>query len=827
MLRDGGLMATDCKLQLGQDLAKLYKGKELKKKIKEFEKDINTLFLEAKEKNIDPLSLVKERMEKNIKEIQMDAYKRSLQVERYKEVTSQLERFENKEDGFKSILFQRHGEKYKGGVSVEQSVSSEKNRRINILKKSLGKDLHILKRLKKGDPELELEIRKLERGEYSQAEMGKVSQDAIKAHKAIKALNDYDFKQKKLLGGDMNYNKTRLHRQSHDPVNMREIEQKNWVALARKSFVEKDILKRIAEDDKLPKSIAKSDDPINSFLEYQYERIINNESRKAIAIEDTFQSVEYLGQMKSWEQGRFFNFRNAEAEMIYNRELNGRSLFENLAHDIIRDSGSVGAMRVLGPNPNTTIKKIISDYGLENGIQLEKDYRFAAGRKAGAATGMLARSAEKARKLTDMTLLSTSLASTLPDLAIGSFVISSKTGRNYFTTMGSLIKQNIKMLSAEQRQEFSRRLGILADDELFEYHRIGEDGAFRNNLDPFKASLSGVSAPKRIVEGVGRKVGSGIDQLHSTIMTYTGLPVQSQMMRLASVKNFAMYMADVKDVEFDNLFKGTKTLLDRNGITKADWDLLRANVIKEAKDGSVFLDAESILDLDLNDTAKYNLHNKVTGMYDFLANTASPTPGVRSKAWVETIDPNSVAGVLARTVAQYKSFSISVYNSLREGYGDRLEVDRTLNLAYTMFSGMGLAYLGLSAKEMMKGKKPPETPDEWMSAEGAKFASGLLARSGTGGLMFDFLSTDYHSPWRSLGADIIGPSPRIAEAAIGIAKSPLDILMAEDTKSNKKAKRNLLKDFETVMPSVPFTRSMINENFFDILHKSMNTGAKR
>lgn len=825
-----------CSLELRNKLKKFYGEDVLDEKVGAFQAEVEGIFQKAKEEGTNPLKVLEERVNENMRLIEMDAYRRMKQVEAYNAATSQIKQFSDPKDGFRSLLFTRHGEEYKGRGSLEQFVASEKNRRISILKRELKDDMHIFKRLTDGDEVLELEVRKLELGEYTQAELGKVSQDAIKLHKAIKKLNDYDYKNKRLLGADVGYAKQRLHRQEHNARNMKELGMNNWVKMARESFKEEKIWDRINADEKLSKKYSKSEDPINAFLEDHYDKIILNESRKGLQIEDTFQSLQFMGQQKGFEAGRFFEFKNAEMQMRYNRELNQSSLFESIAKDIIRDSGSVGSMKLLGPNPNLTVKKAIQEFGLENADQLQKEFRFAAGRKAGVASGMLARAAGKARKITDMAMLHSSLVSTLPDFAISSYVLSSKTGKNYFSTLGSLLVENVKMLKAGQRAEYSRRFGILMDDELFEYHRIGEDGKLSNSLDPFKQSLEGLSPARQVVEGVGRKLGRGIDKAHNKVMRMTGLPAQSQIMRLATVKNYSMYLADIAGDSIDNLYPGTKNLFDRMGIKEFDWDILRTKVIKDAEDGSKILDADSILDLTKEDVGMsnkadferyiYDLHSKVSGTYDFIASTGSPTPGVRSKAWVETIDPNTVAGVLARTVAQYKSFSISVYNSLREAYGPRFDKDRTLGLAYTMVTGMGLAYMGLGAREKLKGKEAPSIP--WDDPrEFAKMSSMLLARSGSAGLMFDFLSTDYNSPWRSLGGDIIGPSPRIIEQGIGIAKFPIDILMADDSKANKKAKRNLLNNLEKSMPSIPFTRTMINENIFDILHKSMNTGAKR
>jgi hypothetical protein len=831
-------MSDKCSIQLKNRLKDFYGSDKLDEKVGAFKAEVEGVLQRAQEEGSDPLKYLEDRIQDNVRQIELDAFRRMEQVKKYKEVSKQIDQFDNAVDGFRSLLYTRHGEKYQGNLSLEGQIAADRNRRIGIFKRELKEDMHILKRLKDGDEVLEREIYKLEYGELSQSELGKISQDAIKAHKAIKKLNDYDYKQKKVQGAEVGFQAKRMFRQYHDPTNMRELGQRNWVDLVRKNMKDEPIIRRIADDEKMTKKYEKSADPVEDFLMDHYEKIIVNESKKGISIEDTFQSSQFAGQQKGWEYSRLFEFKNADAQMGYNRNLNNVSLFQMISKDIIRDSGTVGSMSLLGPNPNLSITKLISEYGLENGDTLKREFRVAAGRKTGVASDLIPVASEKARKLTDMSLLSTSLFSTLPDLAIGAFLVSGKTGKNFFNTLGDIVGGNLKLIPKGKREEVARRLNILMDDELFDYHRLGEDGALNTKLDPFKNAILEDSPIKRSMAKAGRRLGAGIDYAHNKIMKMTGLPVQSQIMRLASTKNFAMYLSDVADTSFDQVYKGTKDLMDRVGIEERDWDILRQHTIKDLPDGSRIIDAEAVLDLTKEQVGMsnqvdferyiYGLNSKVSGMYDFVANTASPTPGVRAKMPVEIIDPNTEASAAMKTMMQYKSFALSIYRSLQEGIGDRVGKDKYTDTATMMITSMGLAYLGWEAKNFIAGKDSVEVPNPVQNPKDfAKFSATLLGRAGTAGLMFDFVAADYNSPWKSLGGDLIGPSPRIAQSAISLAKSPLDIFMAEDNKETRKAKRNALNNLERLTPSIPFTRTLLNENIFDILHKAGNTGARR
>jgi len=103
----------------------------------------------------------------------------------------------------------------------------------------------------------------------------------------------------------------------------------------------------------------------------------------------------------------------------------------------------------------------------------------------------------------------------------------------------------------------------------------------------------------------------------------------------------------------------------------------------------------------------------------------------------------------------------------------------------------------------------------------------MMLRAGMGGLYADFMMTDYNSPWRSLGADIAGPAIGTAEDILKGGRSVWDIMMADDAVESSRAKRKLLHSMEATTPSILFTKALINKNFYDMLHKTMNTGAKR
>lgn len=824
-------MADTCSIEFKEKLKKLYNNKQTaEEKLVDFEGQLDRIYREASEESVDPVKYLEKRINENIREIQIEANARMRQLEAYKKSQMQVDEFDDPVMGIESILHAQPGKAYKAHAgNIESNVNSIRNGRMGIVLRGFDNIEGGIDRGLSG--EFDEWIYKIMKGEIDQADMGSVPREAIEIYTALKKHNDLDYKQKISVGANVKYRQGRLFKQRHSARNMEILGQNKWVEKAKKYFDNDEIINMIQSNKKLNKKYGESPDMVEAYLMDKYEDIQIREAQRGRNISDDFTSILFMGQKKSMEKQTTFKFKNAEAQMKYNMEVNGKSITSMVLEDIRDTSGYVGSAMVLGPNPRLGFQKLMQTYPIKSRTKLEKKFLLATGRRAGIADNMWAKSAEKLRKLSDITRLGTALFSTLPDFSLGAMVISANTGQNYFQTLGSLFKETFKNVRKGQRREVQKRLSVLMDDMLFGSMntRIGEGGNMTNAFDNFSAAEWKKSIADGNMSEALRQSGNAFDQVHQKFMKYSGLPGQSEVVRTAIAKITAMGLKDEAGKSFADLYSGTRNLMERFNIGEREWDILR-KIDTELEDGSRLIDTESILELDgeavgMSNPAdirnyKEKLSANYASMLTFMAEHGSPTPGIKNKWWVDGFDPDTVSGQLLRFMGQYKSFSLSVVDTLREAYGPSFDMNRASKMGATMITGMGLAYIGTSAKNAVNGKDQPDPTSltTWKD---------MTLKAGMGGLYADFLLTDYNSPWRSLPADVAGPGIGIAEDLLKIAKSPFDIMLADDERASKRAKKNLLRKLESSTPALPFTKTLINKNFYDMLHKTMNTGAER
>ena len=835
-------MTDKCRLELREKLKDFYSPKQLEIKSAEFELEIDSAIKDAQELGVDPVQFLEERVNSNIKEIQMDARKRVLQIESHKTAVKQVEQFSNGQEGVDSLLHAQPGKRYQAhSGNVESKTAAERRVRAAMILNGLSELEGGMERALTG--EFDSHVMRLIKGEVSEAEMGTIPREAHIIFQAVKKHNEYDYKRKIQVGANVGYKKHRMFKQRHNGRNMELLGKDKWIEKSSRDFDivnDMEIIRSKADGDqaKLDKI---NDNPQAARLKYLsdfYDKIQKSRGKQGDEIDDDFQKVLFTGQASSLEKSASIKFKDAEAQLRYNQEVNGKSIMSMVLEDIRDNSGYIGSAEVLGPNPTATLNKLMGEVEGINTAKTKGKFKLASGRRAGVATSWQAKSADKIRKIADITKLGTAIFSTLPDFSLGAFVISGTTGQNYFSTLGKLFSDTIKAVPEANRREVQRRLAVYTDDLLYGNMntRIGEgSGLTTNTFDEFSLAESKAAVADLDYKKMAQQGGNLIDAGHQKFMKYTGLPIQSEIIRTALAKNMAEYMSDVSSKSYGDLYKGTKGLMERFNIGEKEWDILR-KLPSDLEDGTRLIDTESIHSVDGALTGKATeaeaeqylnrLAADYSSMLTFVAEHGSPTPGVKTKAWVDSVDPNTTAGIMMKFFGQYKSFSIAVMDTLKEGMGPEFDKTRIGNFGYTAMVGMGLAYMGDSAKRMVQGK---ETRDIFTDDGKPDYglAKDMLLRAGTGGLWADFLATDYNSSWRSLGADIAGPGIGVIESGLKAGHGLGQLISADNEKESRAAKKKILRQMELNTPSLLFTKSLINKNFYDMLHRASNTGAKR
>lgn len=836
-------MSDKCSLQLQEKLKEFYKGKELELKSAEFELEIDNALKDAKKEGADPIKFIEERINSNIRDIKMEARARVLQVNANERLKAQAAQFKNSQQGIESAIHAQPGKQYVGHAgNVESKVAAERRTRAAAIMNNLEELDGGIERTLTG--EFDDDVMRLIMNEVSEADMGTIPREAHIIYNAVKKNNDFDYMRKIEVGANVKFKKNRVFKQRHSARNMRILGEQAWTEKAARDFDPESILEiaRTQAKGNENKLNAIELDPEKAKADWfasQYKKILDNEGKQGIDIEDDFKSITFTGQKSSLEKSASIRFRDSAAQLRYNREVNGKTVMSMVLEDVRDNAGYIGSAEVFGPNPKAGFTKMIAD-GKDLKIKsLEGKFKLASGRRAGVARGFLPKSADKVRKIADVTKLGTAIFSTLPDFSLGAFIISSTTGKPFFSAFGDLVTETIKNVPTKHRREVQRRLAVYTDDFMYGNlnSRIGEDsGLISNTFDDFSIANSKKAVADRDFDAMANQAGSLVDAGHRKFMKYTGLPAQSEIIRTALAKNMAEHMNDIAGQSFGELYKGTKNTMDRFNIGEKEWDLLRKHGGVELSDGTKVIDTDSIGGFTKEMTGhetqgasdRYlgELASNYSSMLTFVAEHGSPTPGVKTKAWVDSIDPNTAAGIMMRFMGQYKSFSIAVMDTIKEGLGPDIDASRIGKFGMAAITGMGLAYMGDTAKKMVQGKDPQSFMDDRGKFNG-KLAKDMLLRAGTGGLWLDFLATDYNSTWKALGADLAGPGVGVIESGLKVGHAGLNMMISDDAGKAKTAKRNLINEVERNMPGIPFTKAIVNKQIFDIIHSAANTGAKR
>lgn len=599
------------------------------------------------------------------------------------------------------------------------------------------------------------------------------------------------------LGFKVGFRKGYLGKQRHPFQQMLEMGDQKWKAIARKRFDFKKMGMEEAEAQE-------------KFLNEFYTQITDQRVEYFGDVRDTM--VQSKGISNKMEAERKIEFNNPSDRYNYNQEMGTGSLMENYLRTIEADSKSLGSAEVLGPSFNSNFENLMKEakrMAAEQGEdsltkfnksvkKIERQRRMLLDPRDTDEANLWGKFADKLIKLNNMSKLGSALVSTVTDFPLGAAVLSASSGRNLLSLQKDVISETFKNFASKGRtQDLAFKMGVFADDVV---HGLMESTDLNG-----KYSSTG-----------------WFDKGHTAFMNATGLPRQAKSIRVALAKLQSTALADSAHLDFKDLNAGLQQRLSNANIGDKEWSKIR-NAVEEYGDGTKGINMESVLDLpSLSGLEKNKLARRVSAVLAETAELGSPTPRVAEDAIFKSMSPNSASGALLRFVAQYKSFSLSMFKTMgtigRTGIQDGAPLHHANygTMAATMAMATGWGYVALSAKDALKGRdfRDPTDPNTWKDS---------AVQSGTGLLLTDFLSTDYNNSFRSLAADIAGPSIGTLQDFITLAQSAGKGAFGSEEEKTK-ALRRAVDVVEKNTPAIPFTKALINQELFKGIHRTLNTG---
>ena len=291
------------------------------------------------------------------------------------------------------------------------------------------------------------------------------------------------------------------------------------------------------------------------------------------------------------------------------------------------------------------------------------------------------------------------------------------------------------------------------------------------------------------------------------------------------------YYANQKGLSFDQLNKPLQSFFGLYNIDATKWDIIRKTAMSKAEDGTEFINISSLDQLDVNGKPIVSDAEikKITGMDDLSPQEiqmerqkfkfsvsgmlldrsiyAVIEPDARTKG---TMTQGTLAGTgmgeAIRFVGQFKAFPMAIGNKVlgREiaflRKGPNQDIGRGIKgLASIVVVSAFMGYLSMTAKDLLKGKKPRD-PNNIKTIMAAFLQGGGL------GIYGDVLFKEQRDAG-SVAAGLIGPAPT---TAIDLGLALKYALSGEGGKAGKAA-------YRTISANIPFLNLFYIKTIFDYM----------
>ncbi|MEO1798622.1 MAG: hypothetical protein AAFR53_16695, partial [Pseudomonadota bacterium] len=504
---------------------------------------------------------------------------------------------------------------------------------------------------------------------------------------------------------------------------------------------------------------------------------------------------------------RLLHFIDGDAWMDYNAEFGATDLFSALVGGLDAMGRDIGLMKVLGPNPNTglefaiqTAEKVALERGNERLIARTRVHAHKARVMLRHLTGginnpvheTLARVMSNVRHFNVAARLGAALLSSTTDLA--TVAIGAATmGRN----PGNVLGRAVKLMASSMAREEAARAGFVAETLM----SIGTSSARLTN-DVVANDVFG--------------------RLSGFTIRASGLSYWTDQMRVAVQMDVAGHLASNTDRALGDVDAGLRQILERAGITEADWDTLRAAPMFEPRPGATFLTPEWFLEhqTTIPRAEAESLALRLGGAFQEQLELLVPTKRYRGVATLLEGQAGTLGGEFMRSTLGFKNYAISftigqiaLFNSLptplhKAGY-----------LATGAVSFMVLGAVALQNKEISKGRdpRPMDDPAFWLAA---------VAQGGGLGIFGDFFFSEQNRFGGGLAETLAGPVvglggdvTRAVSSNVARAANGEDMLIGRDV-------ANLARQNTPVLSSLWYARTAFDRYVADELQRFLDPDAE-
>ena len=557
-------------------------------------------------------------------------------------------------------------------------------------------------------------------------------------------------------------------------------------------------------------------DNIDSFLMNSYNSLVGNKIQVADGASGVFGSNSVT---KGISNKRVLHFKSAKDWYAYNEKFGTGSLKETYYSGLMTAGRNIGMLDTLGTKPKDNFEKIrvaISNRMLANKRsteslssykQFEKFMNVVDGTvytfDGGAGGFAVAKYSAIARAIGNVAKLGGAVISAAADIGIYGSEMKYQ-GRSFLGGMGEAMGGIARIKNTKKRLEIVRGSGFIADGTIYD-----TSGRFQ----------------------VGDNLNKGWTQIQRTFFKYNLLSWWTNTLKENSMLGMSNYYANQKSLSFDQLNKPLQSFFGLYNIDATKWDIIRRTAMSKAEDGTEFINISSLDQLDVNGKPIVSDAEikKITGMNDLSPQEiqmerqkfkfsvsgmlldrsiyAVIEPDARTKG---TMTQGTLAGTgmgeAIRFVGQFKAFPMAIGNKVlgREiaflRKGPNQDIGRGIKgLASIVVVSAFMGYLSMTAKDLLKGKKPRD-PNSIKTIMAAFLQGGGL------GIYGDVLFKEQRDAG-SVAAGLIGPAPT---TVIDLGLALKYALSGEGGKAGKAA-------YRTISSNIPFLNLFYIKAAFDYM----------
>ncbi len=549
----------------------------------------------------------------------------------------------------------------------------------------------------------------------------------------------------------------------------------------------------------------------------ELNRIVNDEEL-ALLLSDIYEQIRTNGWIdiepgRSGKRAlankhldhRFLVFKDADSWIDYQKRFGSGDMYSNMTHHLDAMASEIARLEVLGPNPDAMLRFMVDS--------VKKDAALA-GEKAPAL---------KIKFLED----SYKVASNKVNVPESDLWAGFMSGMRNILTSAQLGGAFLSAISDLSFQKITRGMnGLQSKNVLTGYFKYMNPADAEGRIFATRLGLIAESATTQALAQqryLGEVMGPRITRLFSdTVLKASLLSPWTQAGKWAFGAEYMSFLGQL--VKSGKLWGEIPEAMRRNfklyGVDESDWNILLKSELLE-KDGVPFVWLPRLMETE----GAQKTANKLQGL--ILSETEKAVPSVNFSAralMTQGQQPGSLIGEIARSIAMYKAFPVTVINTHLMPAIRNVGTDKGRYLAELFIYTTMLGMVAYQAKQVQRGKDPISVDPR--TSEGRRIWLAAMMQGGGAGIFGDFLFADQSRFGKSPSLTFAGP---VAGFFDDISELTISNIHEAARGDDTNFARESIKFTQRYIPggSLWYTRLIFERLVFDQLQLKLDPRARR